>query len=161
MESKVGLGTSFTFTIGFEADTLKTINIINDFVVDLSTSEIFSVLVVEDNKINQMVTKRILENNNFKCKIVDDGLIALQLLEKESFDVILMDLNMPIISGFETSKRIRQMEIKTPIIALTAFSKEEVSEEVIASGMNDIIIKPFEPTKLFEIINNQISKNAG
>lgn len=161
MESKVGSGTSFTFTIGFEADTLKTINIINDFEVDLSTNEIFNVLVVEDNKINQMVTKRILENNNFKCIMVDDGLKALALLEKETFDVILMDLNMPIISGFETSKRIREMGIKIPIIALTAFSKEEVTEEVIASGMNDIIIKPFEPTKLFEIISNQISKNAG
>ena len=161
LESKVGVGTSFTFTIGFEADTLKTINIINDFEVDLSTNEIHSVLVVEDNKINQMVTKRILENNNFKCIIADDGIVALQILENETFDAILMDLNMPIISGFETSKRIRAMGIKTPIIALTAFSKEEVTETVIASGMNDIIIKPFEPAKLFDIINDQISKNAG
>ena len=160
LESKVGVGTSFTFTIAFEADTLKTINIINDFEVDLSTNEIYTVLVVEDNKINQMVTKRILENNNFKCIIADDGIIALKLLEDEKFDVILMDLNMPIISGFETSKRIREMGIKTPIIALTAFSKEEVTESVIASGMNDIIIKPFEPAKLFDIINDQISKNA-
>ena len=161
LESQVGVGTSFTFTIAFEADTVKTINIINDFEVDLSTNEIYTVLVVEDNKINQMVTKRILENNNFKCVIADDGIIALKLLENEKFDVILMDLNMPIISGFETAKRIREMGIKTPIIALTAFSKEEVTETVIASGMNDIIIKPFEPAKLFDIINDQISKNAG
>ena len=161
LESKVGVGTSFKFTIGFEADTLKTLHIINDFEVDLSTNEIYSVLVVEDNKINQMVTKRILENNNFKCAIVDDGLLALKLLEQETFDIILMDLNMPVISGFETSKRIRKMGINTPIIALTAFSKEEVTENVISSGMNDIIIKPFEPAKLFDIINDQITKNAG
>jgi CheY-like chemotaxis protein len=105
-----------------------------------------------------MVTKKIIEGNNFKCQVVDDGLIALKLLKKETFDVILMDLNMPIINGFDTSRKIREIGISTPIVALTAFSKEEVIEEVIASGMNDIIIKPFEPVRLFQVIVNQINK---
>lgn len=159
LDSREGEGTTFTFTIGFEADIVKSNKIISDFEVDLTSSQIFKVLVVEDNKINQMVTKKILEGNNFKCQVVDDGLIALKLLKKETFDVILMDLNMPVINGFDSSKKIRELGITTPIVALTAFAKEEVIEEVIASGMNDIIIKPFEPVKLFQVISNQINKN--
>jgi CheY-like chemotaxis protein len=74
-----------------------------------------------------------------------------------------MDINMPVMNGFETTKRIRQLGIKTPIVALTAFDKDEITDEAISSGMNDIIIKPFEPVKLFKIINYLISetKNVG
>ncbi|MET0945694.1 MAG: ATP-binding protein [Flavobacterium sp.] len=158
LESREGEGTTFTFTIGFESDSVRSNKIISDYEVDLTSSQIFKVLVVEDNKINQMVTKKILESNNFKCQVVDDGLIALKLLKKETFDVILMDLNMPVINGFDTSRKIREIGISTPIVALTAYAKEEVIEEVIASGMNDIIIKPFEPIKLFQVIANQVNK---
>jgi signal transduction histidine kinase/CheY-like chemotaxis protein len=158
LESKEGEGTTFTFTIGFEVNTVKSNKIINDLELDLTASQIFNILVVEDNKINQMVTKKILESNNYKCQVVDDGFIALKLLKKETFDVILMDLNMPIINGFDTTRKIREIGITTPIVALTAFSKEEVIEEVIDSGMNDIIVKPFEPVKLFQVIVNQINK---
>ncbi len=152
IESEEGVGTNFFFTIGFEADEKQKIEIINNIVVDLSTNYNYNVLVVEDNKINQIVTKKTLETNQFKCSVVDDGYAALDLLETEKFDIILMDINMPIINGFETSKLIRKKGIKTPIIALTAFDKQEVVEQVLASGMNDIIIKPFEKSKLFQVI---------
>ena len=159
IKSKKGEGTTLSFTIGFEMDLLKSNQIITDYEVDLTSSQIFNILVVEDNKINHMVTKKIIEKNNYKCQVVDDGLIALKLLKKENFDVILMDLNMPIINGFETSRKIREIGINTPIVALTAFAKEEVIDDIIASGMNDIIIKPFEPIKLFQTICNQINKS--
>lgn len=158
LESEEGQGTTFTFTIGFEEDNVKLHKFIGDFDVDLSDSLIYKILVVEDNAINQLITKKILDNNRFNSKIVNDGLDAIKLLKKENFDVILMDINMPIINGFETSIKIRELGINTPIIALTAFEKEEVIEEVISSGMNDIIVKPFDPTKLFKIINRQIQK---
>ena len=92
------------------------------------------------------------------CTIVDDGYAALVAIEREHFDLILMDINMPLINGFETTKKIREKGIQIPVIALTAFDKQEVSEEAIAAGMNDILIKPFEPTKLYQIISNQIIK---
>lgn len=163
LESKPNVGTTFSFTIGFEADDKKTTEIINNIEVDLTSSQIFSILVVEDNKINQMVTKKILEKNNFKCDIAEDGLLAIEMLDRKEYDVILMDINMPIINGFETTRRLRAKGIKTPVIALTAFDKDEITEESISSGINDIIIKPFEPVKMFQIINSQISKskNAG
>jgi signal transduction histidine kinase/ActR/RegA family two-component response regulator len=162
LESQVGVGTTFIFTIAFEYDPEKTNEIINNIRVDLSSGQIFKVLVVEDNKINQTITKKIIEKNNCSCFIVDDGYQALDVLEKDVFDVILMDINMPLISGFETTRKIRLKGIQTPIIALTAFAKDEITEEAIDAGMNDIMIKPFEPLKLFQVINDQIkkSKNA-
>jgi signal transduction histidine kinase/ActR/RegA family two-component response regulator len=161
--SKENEGTEFTFTIGFEVDPDKSTEIINNIEVDLTSGQIYNILVVEDNKINQVVTKKIIESNNYHCQVADDGYAALEMLEKTPFDLILMDINMPGINGFETSRMIRERNIETPIVALTAFEKDEIAEEAISSGINDIIIKPFEPIKLFRIISALIgkTKNAG
>jgi signal transduction histidine kinase/ActR/RegA family two-component response regulator len=163
LESDIGKGTSFSFVIPFEHDPQKTTNIINEIEVDLTSEKICKILIVEDNLINQMVTRKIIEKNNYTCTVVDDGFGALRILETETFDLILMDINMPLMNGFETTKRIRQQGIKTPIVALTAFDKDEIKDEAIASGINDIIIKPFEPIKLFSILNYLINEaqNAG
>lgn len=158
LESKIGEGTTFKFIIAFDYDAEKTNAIINNIQVDLTSSQIFKVLVVEDNKINQIVTEKIIKKNNYSCTLADNGFQAIEILEKEKFDIILMDINMPILNGFETSRRIRLKGIKTPIIALTAFSKDEITEEAISAGINDIIIKPFEPIKLFQVIKSQIDK---
>lgn len=159
LESEENVGTTFSFTIGFEYDEAKSKEIINNIDVDLSTSHLYNILVVEDNKINQVVTKKIIQSSNMSCTIVDDGYAALVALEREAFDLILMDINMPLINGFETTRKIREKGITIPIIALTAFDKEEVTEEAISAGMNDIIVKPFEPSKLFQVISNQIKQN--
>ncbi|WP_198554617.1 response regulator [Flavobacterium sp. ALD4] len=158
LKSKIGEGTTFTFTIAFDHDPIKTIELINKIQVDLTSSEIFTVLVVDDNKINQLITKKTIEKNNYKCTVVDSGMDALELLETEKFDIILMDINMPLMNGFETTKRIRQKGIITPVIALTAFDKEEITEEALSAGINDIIIKPFEPILLFKTINQLLYK---
>ncbi|MEO0046982.1 MAG: Sensor histidine kinase RcsC [Bacteroidota bacterium] len=158
LESEENVGTTFTFTIGFEYDQEKSREIINNIVVDLSDSHFYNILVVEDNKINQMVTKKIIQNSNMSCTIVDDGYAALVALERERFDLILMDINMPLINGFETTRKIREKGIAIPVIALTAFDKQEVTEEAISAGMNDIMVKPFEPSKLFQVISNNIKK---
>ncbi|MFV8375979.1 response regulator [Flavobacterium sp. LB1P71] len=159
LESTIGVGTVFTFTIAFEFDPEKTNEIINNIPVDLSSNRQLKVLVVEDNRINQIVTEKILKKNNYTSTLVDDGYKAIQILEEENFDIILMDINMPLINGFETSRRIRFKGIETPIIALTAFDKEEITEEAISAGIDDIIVKPFDSVKLFKIINVLITKN--
>lgn len=158
LESNVGEGTSFLFVIPFEYDPQRTKNIIDEIEVDLTSHEVYRILIVEDNLINQLVTKKIIEKNNYICKVVDDGFGALDILEKEDFDLILMDINMPLMNGFETTKRIRLKGIRTPIVALTAFDKDEITDEAISSGINDIIIKPFEPIKLFKIISYLINE---
>lgn len=163
LESEEGKGTLFTFTIPFESDWNKTTEIINNIQVDMSSSQIYRVLVVDDNLINQLVTKKTIEKNNFICTVVGDGYAALEMVEKEIFDVILMDINMPLMNGFEATRRIRHKGIKTPVVALTAYDKSEITEEAISSGINDIVIKPFESIKLFNSMNSLIfkTKNAG
>ncbi len=157
LESELYEGTNFIFTLCFESDETKRMTIINNIVVDLSNNYNYKILVVEDNKINQVVTKKILESNNFKCTIVDDGYASINLLENEKFDIVLMDINMPIINGFETTKLIRNKGLTIPIIALTAFDKQEITEQALSCGMNDIIVKPFEQAKLFQIIMNLVN----
>lgn len=158
VKSEEGKGTAFDFTIAFDSDSSKVNEIINNIPVDLSNTQIYKVLVVEDNKINQMVTRKIMEKSNFKTLIVDDGYAAIEALSKEPFDVVLMDINMPLINGFETTKLIRKKGLTIPIIALTAFAKDEISEEAFEVGMNDVLIKPFEPTKLIYSIEMLVKR---
>ncbi len=108
--------------------------------------------MIEDNKINQMVTQKILKNFGYKTIVVDNGFEAVERLKSEKFDVILMDINMPKINGFDTSKLIREFDVLTPIIALTAFDKQEINHQVVESGMNGIIVKPFESSVLNDLI---------
>lgn len=160
LKSEEGKGTEFTFTIAFEHDPEQSNAIIANIDVDLSSGQIYHILVVEDNKINQVVTKKIIENANYLCTIADDGEAALALMEEhDQFDAILMDINMPGINGFETTRILRKKGIHTPVIALTAFDKEEITEEALAAGINDIIVKPFEPVKLFRIIRTLTQKS--
>ncbi|MEG1236490.1 MAG: ATP-binding protein, partial [Flavobacterium sp.] len=135
VESDLGKGTTFSFKVPFEHDPQKTKKIIEEIEVDLTSNEIYKILIVEDNLINQLVTKKIIEKNNYICSVVDDGFGALKILETEEFDLILMDINMPLMNGFETTKRIRLLGIKTPIVALTAFDKDEITDEAISSGI--------------------------
>ena len=158
LESEEGIGTTITFTLPLDSDVSKAKSIVNNFDVDLSVRKEYKILVVEDNKINQVVTKKLLENNHFKCEIVDDGYAALELVSKIDFDAILMDINMPIINGFETSKLIRKKGISIPIIAVTAFDKQDIEEKVIDAQIDEVIVKPFESHKLFETIKRLVNK---
>ena len=118
------------------------------------------VLVVDDQPLIRSALKSLLglEKDMEVIAEAADGLEASRIAADLEPDVILMDINMPLINGFDTTRKIREKGIQIPVIALTAFDKQEVSEEAIAAGMNDILIKPFEPTKLYQIISNQIIK---
>jgi len=151
-DSEENVGTKMTFTIGFDTDEMKRNDLLKNLEVDFSEERTYKILVVEDNKINQIVTKKILDIRHFESVIVDDGYEALKILENEEFDVILMDINMPRINGFDTSKLIRKNGINTPIIAVTAFDKQEIIEQVQASKMNEVIVKPFESNHLYKMI---------
>ena len=159
LQSVLDQGTVFKFVIPFEYNPAKTIELINNIQVDITAPKTINVLVVEDNHINQLVTKKTIEKNNYKCSVVDNGYAALEILDKEFFDIILMDINMPLINGFETTRKIRLKGIVTPIVALTAFDKSEITEEALSAGINDIIIKPFDSAKLFKIITILIATN--
>ncbi|UOK41568.1 MULTISPECIES: ATP-binding response regulator [Flavobacterium] len=157
-ESEENLGTQMIFTIGFDTDENHRNDLLKNLEVDFSEEHTYKVLVVEDNKINQIVTKKILDIRHFESVIVDDGYEAIKILENNTFDVILMDINMPKINGFDTSKLIRKMGINTPIIAVTAFDKQEIMEQIVASKMNEVIVKPFDPNHLYRMIKHLSEK---
>ena len=153
VESEENKGTTFYFTIGFEKDNL----IKNTNISEIqSSNKTYSILVVEDNKINQMVTRKIIMTKNHHCVLVSDGLEALSVLQNDKFDIILMDISMPKIDGYQTTLKIRELGINTPVLALTAYDKNEVYNKAIASGINDVLIKPFEADDLFAKMQNLI-----
>jgi signal transduction histidine kinase/CheY-like chemotaxis protein/mannose/fructose/N-acetylgalactosamine-specific phosphotransferase system component IIB len=156
LESTIGIGTIFSFVLALENNPEKTIQLAETSENELPNTENYKILVVEDNKINQVVSKKIIEKNLGTCTIANTGFEAISILENQTFDVILMDINMPEIDGYQTSIKIREAGNQTPIIALTASSKDQVREKVIASGMNDIIVKPFEPIVLHQTIKRNL-----
>lgn len=152
VSSKENEGTTFKVNLKFEfIDQVPVHESIN--VLQMITERQLQILVVEDNMINQIVTKKILERKNYQCTIVENGFEALDKLKTTSFDIILMDINMPKIDGYETSKLVRESGIETPIIALTAFEKSEVEAKSAQYGITDVIMKPFTPEALFEMID--------
>ena len=161
LESEEGKGTQFTIEIPFlaeETHIVENTTKSSDSFFEQNT-ENYRVLVVEDNKINQTVTKRLLEKFNFSCDMVDDGFIALERLEQKQYNAILMDINMPKINGFDTSKLIRDKGIAIPIIAVTAFEKDEILEKVKEAQINDVVVKPFDPKELNILLRKHIQKN--
>ena len=114
------------------------------------------ILIVEDNKINQMVTKKLLDKSEHSCKIAENGLEAIDLVKKHKFDLILMDIHMPVLNGFDASKKIRELGVLTPIIALTASDKNEIINEMAINGINDVLVKPFEIKDLQIIIEKHV-----
>ncbi|WP_329806046.1 ATP-binding protein [Flavobacterium facile] len=121
------------------------------------TIDNLSVLVVKDNKVNQIVTQKILKKNKMICTIAVDGFHALEILKNNKFDIILMDIHMPKMNGFETTEKIHELGITTPIIALTASGKYELEGDISKYKMNDILVKPFEFTDLQNLIIKHIN----
>ncbi len=159
LDSKKNQGSCFSFIIKFQGAKDPFVSENKIFAKEKTTNSNLNVLIVEDNKINQMVTKKIVERNQYKCVIAENGMDAIELIKQQHFDIILMDINMPVMDGFETSKIIREMEINTPIIALTAFESNEVLNKISKSGINDIIMKPFQPTDLYESMEREMKQN--
>ena len=120
--------------------------------VDYIALENRNVLVVEDNKINQMITKKILEKNKMQCTVADNGMDAIKLVQENNFDIVLMDIHMPGISGIEATQEIRKFNKMLPIIALTAVTIDENLDDFYRAGFNEIIPKPFKTEEFFEKI---------
>lgn len=153
IESEKGKGTTFFITLPLEKgnpDTIKQHN--NQTNVDISG---ISILVVEDNKMNRMVLQNSLQYFNCKVTEAENGVEALELLKENTYDVILMDIQMPEMDGLETTKIIRnEFKLNVPIIALTANAFKTEIENCKNVGMNDYVTKPFEEYILIETIAN-------
>ncbi len=155
VESEKGIGSTFHFVLPFQKGKLTKAT--RDFEKENSDVEIdltgLKVLLVEDNPVNQLIAKKFLSQWQLEITVAEDGLKALSAVKKEAFDIILMDLQMPEMDGYEASIKIRKLPTehakKVPIIALSAAAFIEVREDVKSAGMDDYLSKPFNPDELF------------
>ena len=162
LESELGKGSKFTFELEFETPEAEIRKAVATAPVDESklTNEIMvdkQILVVEDNKINQMITRKILEKNKVVCDVADNGTIAIDKVKNNNYDLILMDIHMPGISGIEATIEIRKFDDSIPIIALTAVTLDDNLDEFYLNGFNDIIPKPYKTEEFFHKINKYLA----
>ena len=110
------------------------------------------VLLVDDNLINVMVGKQILEKSNLKVDVANDGLAALNLVKENTYDIVLMDIQMPIMDGYTATSEIRKFNTELPILALSANVFMEIKDKIEECGMDGFIFKPFTPEDLLNQI---------
>jgi signal transduction histidine kinase/ActR/RegA family two-component response regulator len=161
LQSELGKGTTFFFEIPLEYNEAKEKAAKKEVKkldvkpkIDFSTVKI---LVVEDNKINQMITKKILNKMGLACEIVDNGEAAVDMIKKNKYDIILMDIHMPGISGIEATKIVRSFDKELTIFALTAVTIEDKMHEFEEAGFTDIIPKPFKQEEFEKKLFNALS----
>jgi signal transduction histidine kinase/ActR/RegA family two-component response regulator len=161
VESELGFGSKFYFTvdIGISQETEKIVNILNS--IDSSKYNHLKILLAEDNSINQLVFTKFMNKLNLKLDMAEDGSKALDKVKLKNYDLIFMDMSMPIMDGLEATREIRKLELsKQPcIIALTANVLEEVKEECKKVGMNDFISKPYNLEQIIRVFDSYLSNN--
>ncbi|MBC7714301.1 MAG: response regulator [Rhizobacter sp.] len=145
-----GQGTSFVYTIHFNLRPETSMNATsNPNQKNLDSFNNQRVLLVEDNQVNIIVTKKFLEKWGLKVDVAINGLEAVNHARAIKYDLILMDLHMPLMDGFEATKKIREFNKITPIIGLSADVMTESVTSLQAIGMNDFVTKPFRPNDFF------------
>ena len=159
LESEEGQGAEFSFTVKFLIDQdVKVFTETANTGKTVPLNERYVVLVAEDNKINQIVTQNVLEKGNFECEVVENGLEALKAVQSKQYDLVLMDLNMPVMNGIDATKEIRKFNPTIPILALTAADIEEVKNDFSTMGFCDVITKPFDNFEFYQKITSCIQE---
>lgn len=171
VESELGKGAKFWFTLDLNNSTNKhselsvNTHLMNSDVINKDELPQYSgrVLVVEDNAINQVVAQCQLEDLGVEVEVADNGRIALEKLEKNAYDLVFMDCQMPVMDGFQASRAIRDEHSKVinsaiPIIAMTANVLKGDKEKCLDAGMNDYIPKPIDPLILEKALKQWLQK---
>lgn len=164
VRSRKDVGSVFSFNMTLEKG--KKYNNINasdkksKILANSSMGKRLNILIVEDDKASQMVIYNLFKKNGHICDIADNGQEALNLLENKQYDLVFMDIQMPILDGVQTTKIIRKSEESnnrhTPIIALTAYALKEDKERFLSAGMDNYISKPFNMNELLKVVYNTV-----
>ena len=153
LASEQGKGTIFKVLLPFEKCSVI---ISNENKTDLIPAYYYtgaSVLVVEDNKINQLLIKHTLAGVDITTEIVSNGQEALETVAKRKFDLVLLDIQMPVMDGYATIQALRKRpDFTTPVVAMTAFAMPGEKEKCLAAGMNDYLAKPIDFTQLINVL---------
>lgn len=156
LESEPGRGSTFFFRLTAEEAEAPQQGESGEWrPVILKAAVQLSILVVEDNPVNQLVVQRVLERAGHRVRVAENGLAAIEAAESEKFDAILMDVEMPELDGLEATRRIRENErdgARTPIIAMTAGALEGDKDSCLRAGMDAYLEKPFRPDQLQETL---------
>ena len=160
VDSVVGKGSTFWFTAHLEVDS--TIDIPSEIKLikeSKEQKERLSILLVEDNLLNQKFASATLRKEGYNIDIAENGKIALEKYKNNYYDLILMDIQMPVMDGIEATKEIRAIEEKNnvkdniKIIAITAYVMEKDRKMCLAAGMDEYLAKPFKPKELLDLID--------
>jgi signal transduction histidine kinase/CheY-like chemotaxis protein len=168
LESELGKGSTFSFSLKLKKSEIQPNNksLQNAFTskgiaesVDESLYEGMHILLVEDNKINQMITKKMITKKGMTCDIADNGQQAIDFIKTKHYELVLMDIHMPVMGGIEATKLVRKFNLELPIIALTAVAIDENMEEFMKVGFSDVISKPFKPEDFYRSVNSFLLEN--
>jgi len=159
--SEVDKGSKFYFTLCFKKSS-TVVHEENTSLPNLEKPDLngLKILLVEDVEFNVLVAEKMLQNWNANVEIANNGKIAVDKVKTNKYDVILMDLQMPVMDGYTATKIIREFNTDTPIIALTASITMDIQGRAYEFGMNDCITKPFNPNDLHNIILKYTSQRS-
>jgi signal transduction histidine kinase/CheY-like chemotaxis protein len=166
VRSNQGVGSEFSFNVEFPVSTETAIIEQQTFnqqplLNPIDNLSNIRVLIAEDNLVNVMLMKKLFSKWGITPTIAENGERAIEMVEYGNFDIILMDLQMPVMNGFDAAIEIRKIrdpkKANTPIIALTASALFDIKERVFSSGMNDYVSKPFKPDELREKMQSLVT----
>ncbi|WP_159104382.1 ATP-binding protein [Sneathiella glossodoripedis] len=163
VSSRLGEGSRFWFEIPFEESTANDDEIIEELAPQYEVSQSLKILIAEDNQVNQMIIANTVEGFGHYCDVVPNGAEAVRRLKEQPYDLILMDVRMPEMSGPDATRVIRKLEdqerANVPIIALTADAMNSQRQGYLDAGMNDCVTKPFERSDLIAAINKVMGRD--
>ena len=159
LESKVGEGSTFYFSIPLKYSIVDHITVKQINNVEIQKSEGETILIAEDDNINFLLFQKMMQNKNYKIIRAINGQEAVDIcLNNPNIDLVLMDIKMPIMTGFEAMEQIRPIRPNLPIIAQTAYSSSEDKIKIEEAGFNGYLTKPLSRENLFEMINKYLDK---
>jgi CheY-like chemotaxis protein len=161
VESELGKGSTFTAFLQIPRlrDATETLRVVNDDepVASQEIVQSLRVLAAEDNLVNQLVLRTLMEQFGITLTVVENGKLAVEAWESQTWDIILMDMQMPVMGGVEASRFIREQEratgrAKTPIIAVTANAMTHHMSEYESAGINGVVSKPIKADSLANVL---------
>lgn len=157
VSSQKEIGTHVRINLSLPKNLVPVIQLTGKTTTDTSILKNLQVLVVDDNEMNRLVASTVLENHGIIVSEAVNGADAIRKLEKKNFDLVLMDLQMPVMDGLEASLKIRkELGLTVPIVALTASALNEESHRCLDAGMNDFIVKPFKEEDMVQVLIRNI-----